>query len=189
MRNSKWGVCVRILLTGFGPFRQWSVNSSEQAVRALTGKPGLVTRVLPVDHLAAPVALVEAMADGAPDAVLCTGLSPAPMPKLERRARRPATVAAGEAVHAGVWPWAAALDAMAAAGARAGVSDDAGAYVCETVYWHALAARLLRRPAPPTTFLHLPPVSDAWPVDRLAAAVEACLSVVGAPRGAARGSA
>lgn len=172
---------MRILLTGFEPFRQWSVNSSEQAVRALAGTPGVITRVLPVDHLAAPVALAEAMADAAPDAVLCTGLSPAPIPKLERRARRPATVATGEAVLAGVWPWAAALDAMAASGVRAGVSDDAGAYVCETVYWHALAARLARRPGPPTAFLHLPPVSDAWPVDRLVAAVEACQSVMGSP--------
>jgi pyroglutamyl-peptidase len=167
---------MRALLTGFEPFRQWTVNSSGEAVKALGGLPGVATRILPVDHAAAPAALAAAVAALRPAVILCTGLSPRPEPRLELRARRPDTVTEGAPVLAGVWPWAAALGAMAATGAPAGLSDDAGAYVCETTYWHALDLRRACRPGPQVAFLHVPPLSDGWPVARLAALVAACLS-------------
>jgi pimeloyl-ACP methyl ester carboxylesterase len=46
---------MTILLTGFEPFRQWTVNSSGEAVGCLAGRDGLATAVLPVDHEAAMV--------------------------------------------------------------------------------------------------------------------------------------
>lgn len=71
----------------------------------------------------------------------------------------------------GLWPWATALDAIRKSGSPARVSDDAGRYVCETIYWSALAAAH----APLTAFLHVPPLGPNWPVERIAAAVAACL--------------
>ena len=164
-----------VLLTGFEPFRQWTVNSSGEVARALSGRAGLATRILPVDHRAGAEALRMALAETDPRLVLCTGLCPELRPRLELRARRPETEPDGTAVHVGVWPWAASLQAMRATGAPARLSGDAGAYVCETVYWTALDARRSGR-AVPVAFLHLPPLSDAWPLDRHVATVEACLA-------------
>jgi pyroglutamyl-peptidase len=168
---------VTVLLTGFEPFRQWTVNSSGEAARAMAGRPGLVVEVLPVDHVAAARRVTALIAEHRPRAVLATGLSGGHAPRLELRARRPETEPEGPAELRGVWPWAATLAAARAAGSPAPLSNDAGRYVCETVYWTALEAR--RRGAPaPTAFLHVPPLSDAWPVERVVALMEAVIGRV-----------
>jgi pyroglutamyl-peptidase len=175
----------RALLTAFEPFRVWSVNSSGEAAKALAAeRRGLRAAILPVCHEAAPRALDAALDADPPDLLLLTGLADDGAPRLERRARRPEGVAPGPAVLAGVWPWAASLDALRAAGCPAFVSDDPGRYVCETVYWHALDRRA--RGAAPTlvAFLHVPPLSDDWPVARVAAAVGATLDAGRAALGA-----
>lgn len=163
----------RVLLTGFAPFGNWSVNSSGEAARMLAAAtPELAMRILPVDHDAAGLALDAALAAVAPEILLLTGLADAPRLRLEVVARRPAHRATGaEALH-GVWPWAAALDAIRATGAPARLSRDAGRYVCETAYWRALSAA---RPPRLTAFLHVPPLGPDWPAARIAAAVAACL--------------
>jgi pyroglutamyl-peptidase len=163
---------VTALLTGFGPFRNWTENSSEAAARALAAaRPGLRIAVLPVDHAAAPQALADAVAAHRPRALLLTGLANEGRLRLELRARRPEHVADGPTLLPGLWPWAAALDAMRATGAPARLSDDPGRYVCETTYWSALAAGH----APLTAFLHVPPPGPDWPTERLARGVAACL--------------
>jgi pyroglutamyl-peptidase len=167
------------LLTGFEPFRQWTVNSSGEVAKALAGQPGLVTSVLPVDHQRAAEALGALVAQHRPHAILATGLSPRPVPRLELRARRPEAFDAGAAELWGVWPWAASLAAIRATGAPITLSTDAGRYVCETVYWAALAQRQAATGPLPVAFLHMPPLGGAWTVDRLAAVVAAALSALG----------
>lgn len=174
-------MAARVLLTGFAPFGRWAVNSSGAAVRALAAaRPALATRILPVDHAAACAALDAALMDAAPDIALLTGLADEPRLRLEIRARRPVHLGGhlggaregGEGALHGVWPWAAALDAIRATGAPARLSRDAGRYVCETAYW-----RLLSSPRRPrlAAFLHVPPIGPDWPQARIAAAVAACL--------------
>lgn len=174
----------RALVTGFEPFRQWRVNSSGEAVRRLAGRDGVATRVLPVDHVAAAAALDAALAEVRPEIVLLTGLANDDAPRLELVARRPDHLGGGADARAGTWPWAAALDAIRAAGAPTRLSRDAGRYVCETAYWTALGAPQPRLAA----FLHVPPLSEAWGVDRTAAAISACLGagLAAAARAAAR---
>lgn len=163
----------RILLTGFAPFQSWTINSSGEAALALAAaQPSLAVRILPVDHEAAGAALASALAEVAPAILLLTGLADEPRLRLELVARRPAHQAAGASALRGVWPWAAALDAIRAADAPARLSQDAGRYVCETVYWRALSAA--RRPRL-VAFLHVPPPGPDWPTARVAAAVGACL--------------
>jgi pyroglutamyl-peptidase len=160
------------LITGFQPFRHWTENSSELAARALAAaRPGLAVAILPVDHVAAPQALAAAAAQARPRVLLLTGLADEPRMRLEILARRPAHVADGPAALRGLWPWAAALDAMRATGAPARLSEDPGRYVCETVYWAALNAGH----AALTAFLHVPPPGPDWQTARVAAAVAACL--------------
>lgn len=161
---------VVALATGFGPFGRWEANSSGAAVSALSAI-GLASAVLPVDHVAAPDALAGLVRDLRPEVLLLTGLADEPVLRLELLARRPAHVGEGPARMVGVWPWSAALDAMRATGAPARLSQDAGRYVCETIYWSALAAAH----APLIAFLHVPPPGPDWPTARLAAAVGACL--------------
>lgn len=164
------------LLTAFAPFGRWRVNSSEAAARLLEGRPGLRVAVLPVDHAAACDALAAAVAATRPAALLLTGLADEPRLRLELLARRPAGRSDGLAQARGVWPWAAALDAVRAAGAPIRLSRDAGRYVCETSYWRAATAPMAARVA----FLHVPPLGPAWPAERVAAAVAACLAAGGA---------
>ena len=165
------------LLTGFAPFRHWAVNSSGAAARMLSAaRPALAARILPVDHREAGAALDAALAAVSPDIALLTGLADEPCLRLERAARRPVHEGGAEdgdaaALH-GVWPWAVALDAIRATGAPARLSQDAGRYVCETVYWRGLSAP--RRPRL-VAFLHVPPIGPDWPAARIAAAVAACL--------------
>lgn len=181
MRGSTAGA----LATGFGPFSRWTRNSSEAAARALEGA-GCAVRVLPVDHLGAAEALADAFAQTRPRVALLMGLADRPEPTLELVARRPAHVASGPETLAGLWPWAAALDAMRATGCAPGLSRDPGRYVCETTYWSALALRAeaaarVETDAPAcVAFLHLPPISERWPEARLAAAARACLDVCSA---------
>jgi pyroglutamyl-peptidase len=168
-------VSAPVLLTAFGPFDRWTENSSEHAARR---QSGVAVRILPVDHDAAAAALRAALAETGARTLLMTGLADGDALRLELLARRPAHLDEGAAERRGLWPWAASLDAMRATGAPAGLSRDAGRYVCETTYWHG-AGRLgdgLARAA----FLHLPPLSAAWPAERLAAAVAACLAAGGA---------
>ena len=167
---------ARVLLTGFAPFGRWAVNSSGAAVRALAAaRPALAARVLPVDHAQAGAALDAALAAVSPDIALLTGLADERRLRLELVARRPVHEGgreAGDGALHGLWPWAAALDAIRATGAPARLSRDAGRYVCETVYWRALRAP--RRPRL-VAFLHVPPIGPDWPAARIAAAVGACL--------------
>lgn len=172
----------RALVTGFEPFRQWRVNSSGEGARRLAAEGAAAARVLPVDHEAAEAALVGALAVSRPDILLLTGLADRPAPQLELYARRPAHHAEGPARLTGLWPWAAALGAMRAAGVAAELSRDAGRYVCETSYWSALAVGGPRLIA----FLHVPPLSEAWPEARVAAAMRVCLAAAQAVPAAQR---
>jgi pyroglutamyl-peptidase len=167
---------ARALVTGFEPFRQWRVNSSGEAVRALAAaRADVAAAVLPVCHEAAPDALGAALAARRPDVLLLTGLADEARPRLELRARRAAGGGAGAAALHGVWPWAAALDALRAARTPGRLSDDAGLYVCETTYRAALERRARGEAPALVAFLHVPPLSEAWPVARVAAAIGACL--------------
>jgi pyroglutamyl-peptidase len=166
---------LRALITGFEPFGRWSENPSGEAATALGGMPGIVTAVLPVDHAAAADALRGLIAQHRPRAILMTGLAPDPEPRLEVLARRPEGIE-GAPVLMGLWPWAAALDAMRRTGARPRLSHDAGRYVCETVYWTALDARRGLGAATLAGFLHVPPRSADWPPERHVSVIAACLS-------------
>lgn len=80
----------------------------------------------------------------------------------------------------GAWRWAEAERAIRAAGGAVRASEDAGGYVCDTSYAAALAVR--DEGARPSgdgpvavAFLHVPPLSERWPVERIADAIEAAL--------------
>ena len=169
---------TRILVTGFEPFGPWAVNSSWAAVSLLAGRRrGVEAARLPVDHGGAAGAIRDLVRRHAPGVVLLTGLTPDPVPRLERLGRAgPLAAGGGLCVRRGRWPFSRARARAESRGVPLRLSVDAGGFVCDTTYWAALGTG-----APRVAFLHLPPTGGAWTPGRLATVVEA---VLGAALGA-----
>ncbi|MEQ1569292.1 MAG: hypothetical protein ABMA64_26885 [Myxococcota bacterium] len=168
---------MNVLVTGFGPFPGVEVNPTETLVRALDGRhlgrARIVGAVLPVSYRRGP-AMALAAARGC-DAALVLGFGVATARDqvwVERRGRfvargRPDVDHEEEPDLAPVPEVRATVDCEALARALgAGLSDDAGDYVCNA-WLHRVAHGL----AVPVGFVHVP--SASIDVERAARAIEA----------------
>ncbi|KQY52077.1 pyroglutamyl-peptidase I [Lysobacter sp. Root494] len=194
-----------VLLTGFAPFDDESVNPSWQATRALHGRHinghRIVARQLPVEFGASLKELRTAIRETKPVLVLCVGQAGgrASM-SLERvainvdDARIPDNagaqpidseiVRAGPAAYFTALPIKAMLAALHEAGIPAEVSQTAGTYVCNHVFYglmHALRNRRIRG-----GFVHIPyspeqagrhPGAPALPVETVIRGLRIALQV------------
>jgi pyroglutamyl-peptidase len=164
-----------ILLTGFAPFGGEDVNPSWEAVARLHGERleghRIVARLLPVEFGASLEALQAALQETSPVLVLCVGQAGGRAQlSLERvainvdDARIPDNagaapvdvpiVADGPAAYFTTLPIKAMLAALREAGIPAEVSQTAGTYVCNHVFYglmHALRAMHVRG-----GFMHIP---------------------------------
>ncbi len=172
---------MNLLLTGFEPFGGQTINSSEQAARALGDAhlPGITVRVaiLPVDRERGPAALLCALDEALPDAVVCLGEAARRAAiSIERIAinlldfRIPDNagrqcvdepiVTDGPAAYFTTLPVRAMLGAARAAGVPAELSLSAGAFLCNQVFY-TLMHELSRRGAHiPAGFIHLPQLPE-----------------------------
>lgn len=165
-----------VLLTGFQPFGGEQVNSSWQAVSALHGTRiaghRVVARELPVAFGASLKALRAALRDMRPALVICVGQAGGRAQlSLERVAiniddaripdntgQQPVdvpVVAEGPAAYFSTLPVKAMRHALNAAGFPAEVSQTAGTYVCNHVFYglmHALRRQRIVRAG----FIHIP---------------------------------
>jgi len=171
------------LITGFGSFGSVSENPSGALARELDGDSGVVGVELPVSFRGSAAAFDTALASlppGGPDFLLALGVHPGGGFRLERRAGaalgsdrtdndgETGAVVSG-AMGGGAGDLATDLDlpdlALELGGlglAEVRVSEDAGGYVCERIYRHALVrAGELGCPA---LFLHVPPLKSV-PLD------------------------
>jgi pyroglutamyl-peptidase len=168
---------IRILLTGFVPFGEATINPSEQAARALAAAPpaGCAVRaaVLPVSYAAAAPALAAALAAAPADILIATGLAggraaisvervainldDAPLPDNDgaRRIDTPVVPGAPAAYFASV-PIKAMAAAIRAAGVPAEVSQSAGTFLCNHIFFHACHLAATAYPGLRVGFLHLP---------------------------------
>ena len=189
-----------VLLTGFAPFGGETVNPSWQAVSALHGRRigghRIVARELPVAFGESLRALRAALRETTPALVLCVGQAGGRAQlSIERvainidDARIPDNAAAqpvdapvvpgGPAAYFATLPIKAILAALRAAGLPAEVSQTAGTYVCNHVFYglmHALRAQ----PRVRAGFIHIPyapeqaarhPGTPSLPVDAVVAAL------------------
>jgi pyrrolidone-carboxylate peptidase len=135
----------------------------------------IATRCLPVDRCAAHELLASTLRELRPRAVLCTGIAPGSIFRIEHRARRPAALALEPGVDEveGRWPWSEMQAALDACGVSTVHSNDAGQYVCESTYWSLLNHRSSLAPGAPeyAAFLHVPSASAACPLELIARAV------------------
>ena len=168
-----------VLLTGFAPFGGEPINPSWEAVKALRGRRiaghRVVARQLPVEFGASLKALRAAIRESRPSLVLCVGqASGRAAISLERvainvdDARIPDNAGAqpidvriaedGPAAYFTGLPIKAMLAALREAGIPAEVSQTAGTYVCNHVFYglmHMLRNRRIR-----AGFVHIPYSSE-----------------------------
>jgi pyroglutamyl-peptidase len=189
---------MRTLLTGFGPFLDVSDNPSARLARhfSVHGAPGhrLTVRVLPVSFGWTGIILPHLIKAGRYDAALLLGVDSGggDRIRLERFGRNVTRgnspdvdgFAPGEAP---ITPGAPDLFAtrvdvggllgkLEAEGIVSYLSEDAGGYVCNHVYYTAL--RAIAEADLPTRclFLHVPPATPACPLERQQHAVEIALA-------------
>lgn len=167
----------KILVTGFAPFDGESVNPSWQAARRLDGwaVAGRVVaaREIPCAFGAAIAALEAAIADLRPEAVIAVGqaggradfsveriavnLDDAERPDNE--GRRPVdkpVIEGGPAAYLSSLPVKAIVAALREAGLPASVSNTAGGFVCNHLFYGACHLRETRFPAMRAGFIHVP---------------------------------
>lgn len=166
----------KLLLTGFTPFGGETINPSWQTVRALEGEciagHTVVTLELPCEFEAAPRVLRAALRRHHPDVVIATGqaggrdgislervainlmdaripdnagLQPIDEPILKK----------APAAYFSTLPIKSALLALQAENLPAHVSQTAGTYVCNQVFYVLMHA-LRRRPEARAGFVHVP---------------------------------
>jgi len=170
-----------VLLTGFEPFNGETINPAWETVRALDGwsEAGfrVVARQLPCVFGAANAALAEALAALRPDVVIAVGQAGGRSDlSVERVAinvddaviadnghQQPvdtAIAADGPAAYFSTLPIKSIVAALRAAGLPASVSQTAGTFVCNHVFYglmHAAAQAAARgAPAPRAGFIHIP---------------------------------
>ena len=166
-----------LLVTGFEPFGGEETNSSELVARALHGQVigGLtvVSVVLPCVFATAPGALQQALEQWQPRLVLALGqaagrnelslervaINVMDAPIEDNAGQQPTDVPVivdGPPAHFTTLPVKAMVNAMRNAGLPAGLSNSAGTFVCNQVFYclqHQLAATQLQVPS---GFMHLP---------------------------------
>ena len=167
---------MRALVTGFEPFAGDCVNPAAEALRLLPeslGSLAVATTILPTAFGRALDALDAAVAAGRPEIVLCLGLAGGRAAlSLERVAinvddariadndgRQPVdapVVPGGPAAYFATLPIKAAAAALRRAGLPAAVSNSAGTFVCNHVFYGLLHLAATRLPGTRCGFLHLP---------------------------------
>jgi len=165
-----------VLLTGFEPFDKAAVNPSWEAVRQLDGVPlsegvKIVARCLPCAFATAAETLLQLINELQPAMVIATGLGPGRSDiSIERvainvnDARIPdnlgaqpidtSVVEGGPAAYFSTLPIKGMVKAVREAGIAASVSQTAGTFVCNQVFYrlqHALVGTGVR-----SGFIHVP---------------------------------
>lgn len=165
-----------LLLTGFEPFDLEPINPSWEAVRLLDGvwighDVQIVARLLPCAFATAGACLTELLAEHRPQMVIATGLAVGRSDlSIERLAinvndaRIPdnlgeqpidtAVVPNGPAAYFSTLPIKAMVQALREAGIPASISQTAGTFVCNQVFYclqHALNKSAVR-----SGFIHVP---------------------------------
>ncbi|MCR4873533.1 MAG: pyroglutamyl-peptidase I [Bacteroidales bacterium] len=167
---------MKLLLTGFEPFGQESVNPSWEAVKAI---PDMVEGMevikvrLPVTFKGAAVMLEQAVDEFRPDVVLCVGQgSGRSEVNIERVAinmadskkpdndgyqpeEMPVRAEAPDAYFSNL-PVKRLVEALHDAGVPAVVSNSAGAYVCNSVFYTAMHLVHNKYPDMRAGFVHIP---------------------------------
>jgi pyroglutamyl-peptidase len=177
-----------ILITGFEPFGSHSINPSALAAEQLDGRTiagyRVRTQLLPVDHAAAPAALLAALDRHRPTLTLSLGLAGGrqgltvervainsldfPLPdNAGAQVEDEPVLVGGPAAYFSSLPVRAIATRWRATGIPGAVSNSAGTYICNQVLYHAL--HHLQDAGTRAGFIHLPYLPEQVVTERVAA--------------------
>lgn len=166
---------MKVLMTGFEPFGGEKINPSWEAVRQLTAPEGteLIKHYLPVSFREAPAQLETLIRQNHPDIVLCVGqaggrsgisleriavnLMDARIPDNDGYQPVEETVfPEGETAYFSHLPLREMEAWLKAAGLPVQISNTAGLYVCNCVFYTAAFLAAREYPAMKAGFIHVP---------------------------------
>lgn len=171
---------MRALVTGFAPFGGESINFSYEAVRRLPARIGdmdVVPALLPTSYTRAGTALEREIARSDPAIVLCVGeAGERTALNIERvainvqdahiadndgmRPRDAPVMADGPAAYFSTLPINAIAEALRAAGLAAEVSNSAGTFVCNHVFYSLMHLAAHSRRNFRAGFIHVPRLDE-----------------------------
>lgn len=192
---------TKILLTGFEPFGNASLNPSGEIVKQISGD-NIVTSILPVAYTQSAERLLELITEHKPDVVMCLGqaegrtsitpervainLDDARLADNEGVLRNDVKILEnGPDAYFTTLPIKEMVDAMKAANVPAAISLSAGAFLCNHIFYvaqHNFAGTNVR-----SGFVHVPlmdeqagefPGLPTMPLDQMVKAVRAMLEVL-----------
>jgi pyroglutamyl-peptidase len=170
----------RVLLTGFEPFGGSHVNPSNEACRRLEGETfngyRVAVETIPLRYDEVKPKLVEAIEKHVPSAIICTGQSGAATINLERVAINVADaripyncgtqptdkliVDGGPVAYFTKLPLRRLLEALRAAGIPAIISNSAGTFGCNHVFYELMRYLDETGCDIPAGFIHVPPLPE-----------------------------
>lgn len=184
---------VLVAVAGFGPFPGVPKNPSAEIVRAIATMQRFRAAGIALDSAifetayGAAESVLETLIAKEPDAVVLFGVAgSAKHIRVETIARNRASILHPD--HARFTPAARKLSAegvpllkvrgqamrmraaIRATGVKAELSIDAGSYLCNAVFYRALAATAGAKRAPLTYFIHVPPAGGAFAMRKLISA-------------------
>ena len=190
---------MKVLVTGFEPFGGSEVNSSwETAVRVgqLAPKDACMeTLLLPVSFVRAGKRIREALREKSPDVLVMLGqrgkgesidieriainMMDASSPDNDGYHPQEQTIVdGGEAAYFSNLPVKTLRDALLHRGIPARVSNSAGLYVCNSAYYNALNEIYDQGLSTKAFFIHLPIISEDFPIEILTDAILAIIDTI-----------
>ena len=190
---------MKVLVTGFEPFGGSEVNSSwETAVRVGQLAPKDVcmeTLLLPVSFMRAGKKIREALREKRIDVLVMLGQrSKGESIDIERIAinmmdasnpdndgyhpQEQTIVDGGEAAYFSNLPVKTLRDALLHRGIPARISNSAGLYVCNSTYYNALNEIYEQGLPTKALFIHLPIISEDFPIEMLTDAILAIIDTI-----------
>jgi pyroglutamyl-peptidase len=192
---------TKVLLTGFEPFGNASLNPSGEIVKQISGD-NIVTAILPVAYTQSAERLLALIAEHTPDVVICLGqaegrtaitpekvainLDDARLADNDGVLRNDVKIISdGPDAYFSTLPLKELVDAMNAKGIPASISLSAGAFLCNHVFY--VAQNKFVGTHVRSGFVHVPlmdsqapefPGMPTMPLDQMVTAVRAMLEVL-----------
>ena len=201
MENNKSAPEKKVLITGFGPFGSHSVNASWVAVNELSRLwnhqsdsrfkfYALETREIPVAYSFVLESLPQIYKECSPIMCVHVGVSPYKIMKMERCGRNQGYLGmdihgqcppAKQCIQDGPEEIRTQFDLEGVCKSysdlnqevRCGISEDAGRYLCDFIYYHSLHSNDC-----PVIFIHVPPLNQPYSSEQLGKALKDLLKVL-----------
>jgi pyroglutamyl-peptidase len=177
---------MKLLLTAFEPFDGRAINASQEIARAIQGKAfdGAQTELLylPVERFSSTRILLEAIESSKPDVILLLGeakgrtavtpervainIDDYPIPDNGGNQPREETIIdGGPAAYFSTLPIVAIRDALNGKDVPAAISNSAGTYLCNRVFYCVMDHLSESGSKTRAGFVHIPLLAENRPVD------------------------